>query len=103
MISYFTRLNYNFNNKYYLTASFRGDASSMFGPENRWGYFPSVSAAWTMSNEDFYKNTFGHNSSLKLRASWGMSGNNNIGEFSIGSRIWKWNNFISHVSGRRKR
>lgn len=81
MISYFTRLNYNFNNKYYLTASFRGDASSMFGPENRWGYFPSVSAAWTMSNEDFYKNTFGHNSSLKLRASWGMSGNNNIGNY----------------------
>ncbi len=81
MISYFTRLNYNFNNKYYLTASFRGDASSMFGPENRWGYFPSVSAAWTMSNEDFYKNTFGHNSLLKLRASWGMSGNNNIGNY----------------------
>ena len=55
MISYFTRLNYNFANKYYLTASFRGDASSLFGPENRWGYFPSISAAWTVSNEDFIK------------------------------------------------
>ncbi len=81
MISYFTRLNYNFNNRYYITASFRGDASSMFGPENRWGYFPSISAAWTVSNENFYKNMLGNNSSLKLRASWGMSGNNNIGNY----------------------
>lgn len=87
MISYFTRLNYNFNNKYYFTASFRGDASSMFGPENRWGYFPSVSAAWTMSNENFYKETFGQNSSLKLRASWGMSGNNNIGNYQYTSEM----------------
>ena len=81
MISYFTRLNYNFANKYYLTASFRGDASSLFGPENRWGYFPSISAAWTVSNEDFYKAAFGDSSSLKVRASWGMSGNNNIGNY----------------------
>lgn len=87
MISYFTRLNYNFNNKYYFTASFRGDASSMFGPENRWGYFPSVAAAWTMSNENFYKKTFGQNSSLKLRASWGMSGNNNIGNYQYTSEM----------------
>ncbi|MDO4163266.1 MAG: TonB-dependent receptor [Bacteroides sp.] len=81
MISYFTRLNYNYDNRYYITASFRGDASSLFGPENRWGYFPSVSVAWTMSNEDFYKNLFGDTSSLKWRASWGMSGNNNIGNY----------------------
>lgn len=81
MISYFTRLNYNYENRYYLTASFRGDASSLFGPENRWGYFPSVSAAWTLSNEEFYKQAFGNSSSLKLRASWGMSGNNNIGNY----------------------
>ena len=81
MLSYFTRLNYNFKNKYYLTASFRGDASSLFGPENRWGYFPSVSAAWTLSNEDFWKDHLGDSSSFKLRASWGMSGNNNIGNY----------------------
>ena len=82
MISYFTRLNYNFANKYYLTASFRGDASSLFGPENRWGYFPSVSAAWTLSNEEFYKEALGESSSLKIRASWGKSGNNNIGNYN---------------------
>ena len=81
MLSYFARLNYNYANKYYLTASFRGDASSLFGPENRWGYFPSISAAWTLSNEDFWKDNLGESTSLKLRASWGMSGNNNIGNY----------------------
>lgn len=81
MLSYFSRLNYNFKNKYYITASFRGDASSLFGPENRWGYFPSVSAAWTLSNEDFWQDNLGDASSFKLRASWGMSGNNNIGNY----------------------
>lgn len=82
MLSYFTRLNYNYANKYYLTASFRGDASSLFGPQNRWGYFPSVSVAWTISNEKFYQDWFGGSSSLKLRASWGKSGNNNIGNYN---------------------
>lgn len=83
MVSYFARLNYNFANKYYLTASFRGDASSLFGPLNRWGYFPSVSAAYTISNEPFYKEKLGSSSSLKLRASWGMSGNNDIGNYNF--------------------
>ncbi len=83
IISYFTRLNYNYQNRYYLTASFRGDASSLFGPKNRWGYFPSVSAAWNISNEPFYKNAFGNNSILKLRASWGRSGNNDIGNYNF--------------------
>lgn len=82
MLSYFTRLNYNLSNTYYLTASFRGDASSLFGPKNRWGYFPSVSLAWTASNERFYRDIFGDSSSLKLRASWGKSGNNNIGNYN---------------------
>lgn len=79
MLSYFARLNYNYRNTYYLTASFRGDGSSLFGPQNRWGYFPSVSLAWTVSNEPFYNSLFGNKSTLKLRASWGKSGNNNIG------------------------
>lgn len=82
MLSYFTRLNYNYANKYYLTASFRGDASSLFGPQNRWGYFPSVSVAWTVSNEKFYQDWLSSSSSLKLRASWGKSGNNNIGNYN---------------------
>ncbi|MDR1224792.1 MAG: TonB-dependent receptor [Tannerella sp.] len=82
MASYFTQLHYNFRNRYFLSASFRGDGSSLFGPLNRWGYFPSVSAGWTVSEEDFYRAVFGPSSSLKLRASWGLSGNNNIGNYN---------------------
>ena len=83
MVSYFTRLNYNYQNRYYLTGSFRGDASSLFGPKNRWGYFPSISAAWNVSNESFYRNIFGDTSTLKFRVSWGRSGNNDIGNYNF--------------------
>ncbi|WP_461489102.1 SusC/RagA family TonB-linked outer membrane protein [Pontibacter sp. HJ8] len=82
LLSYFGRASYRFKDKYYLTGSFRTDGSSRFGPLNRWGYFPSVSAGWTISNEPFYANTLGDASTLKLRASWGLSGNNNIGDYN---------------------
>ncbi|GAB6123403.1 SusC/RagA family TonB-linked outer membrane protein [Dysgonomonas termitidis] len=82
MASYFTQMLYSFRSRYFLSASFRGDGSSLFGPLNRWGYFPSVSGAWTVSQEDFYQKAFGASSSLKLRASWGLSGNNNIGNYN---------------------
>ncbi|MDR1335820.1 MAG: TonB-dependent receptor, partial [Tannerella sp.] len=82
MASYFTQLHYNFRDRYFLSASFRGDGSSLFGPLNRWGYFPSLSAGWTVSQEEFYRRAFGPSSSLKLRASWGLSGNNNIGNYN---------------------
>ncbi len=78
LISYLGRVVYNYNHRYFLMGSYRQDASSRFGPENRWGKFGSVSAGWTISNEDFYHDWLGHNSSLKLRASWGLTGNNNI-------------------------
>lgn len=77
MISYFTRLNYNFANKYYLTASFRGDTSSLFGHENRWGYFPSISAAWTISMKIFIKLLLVIVQLLKM-SKLGYGGNNNI-------------------------
>lgn len=80
--SYFSRVNYSFDSKYFLSASFRTDASSRFGSENRWGTFPSVSAGWTLSNEEFYNNWLGAGSTVKLRASWGKSGNNNIGDYN---------------------
>ncbi len=83
MISYFSRVNYNYQNKYYLTGSFRGDASSLFGPKNRWAYFPSVSLAWNISNEEFYHDLFNGGSILKLRTSWGRSGNNDIGNYNF--------------------
>jgi TonB-dependent starch-binding outer membrane protein SusC len=72
--SYFGRLNYVFNDRYILGATFRADGSSNFGPENRWGYFPSVSAAWRISQENFMKGIKAIND-LKLRLEVGTSGN----------------------------
>jgi TonB-linked outer membrane protein, SusC/RagA family len=79
--SYFSRVNYSFDSKYFLSASIRTDGSSRFGPNNKWGTFPSVSAGWTVSKEEFYTDWLGQQSTVKLRASWGRSGNNNIGDY----------------------
>lgn len=73
-ISDFGRLNYNYNEKYLLQASVRRDGSSVFGANNQWGYFPSAGAAWRISNEDFMKSSSLF-SDLKLRASYGQTGN----------------------------
>lgn len=82
LLSYFGRLSYSFNGKYFLTGSLRRDGSSRFGPLNKWGNFPSLAAGWNVSDESFYKNVLGEKSTLKLRASWGLSGNNNIGNYN---------------------
>ena len=73
--SYFGRINYDFAGKYLLEANFRADASSRFAPGHRWGYFPSFSGAWRISEEEFMESTHDWLSSLKIRASWGMLGN----------------------------
>ncbi len=74
MISIYSRINYNYDNRYFLQASIRRDGSSAFGTNNRWGTFPSVSAAWRISNENFMQDQ-GIFSDLKLRAGYGESGN----------------------------
>lgn len=79
-ISYFGRLVYNYNDKYVLTASIRRDGSSVFGPANKFGNFPGVGLAWNASNEEFLKQA-AFISDLKVRVSWGKTGNNNIGAF----------------------
>jgi len=81
LVSYLGRVIYSYDSRYSLTGSFRTDASSRFGPLNRWGKFGSVSAGWAVSNESFYDNWLGAQSSLRLRASWGLTGNNNIGNY----------------------
>ena len=75
MMSGLFRVNYNFKYKYYLTASFRADGSSKFPKGNRWGYFPSVGASWNINREDWLKDKTWL-SNAKLRASWGLTGNN---------------------------
>jgi len=82
LLSYLGRANYNYDNRYFLTATFRTDGSSRFGALNRYGYFPSVSAGWSISDESFYHSFLGAESTVKLRASWGLSGNNNIGNYN---------------------
>lgn len=79
--SYFGRVQYNYAGKYYLTGSLRTDGSSRFGPTDKWGTFPSVSAGWNISKEAFYRGWLEDNTTLRLRASWGLSGNNNIGDY----------------------
>ncbi|HEX2394974.1 MAG TPA: TonB-dependent receptor [Bacteroidales bacterium] len=77
MLSWFGRLNYKFRGKYLFTASFRADGSSVLAPGNKWGYFPSVAAAWVISEENFMKSMPVVNN-LKLRASWGKAGNSAV-------------------------
>lgn len=74
-MSYFGRLNYNFDEKYMLSVIMRADGNSKFAPGKRWGYFPSVSAGWVISNEKFMVKTVSWLDFLKLRAGWGQNGN----------------------------
>ena len=80
LLSGFGRLNYSYADKYLFTATFRADGSSKFAPGKQWGYFPAASAAWRISNESFMK-SIKQITDLKLRASYGLSGNNRIGDF----------------------
>ncbi len=89
LVSFFARANYAYDNRYIATATFRYDGSSRFGQNNRFGCFPSFSAGWNISNEDFMKGVRWIDA-LKLRASWGRNGNENIGDFAYMSTISAW-------------
>src|SRR5690606_31802207 len=99
-VSYFGRVAYDFQEKYLLNATLRADGSSKFSQGNRWGYFPSVSAGWIISSEGFMKEASGINF-LKLRASWGQVGNQDIADFQFASPIntstgWTSDNPAAH-------
>lgn len=81
MMSYLARLNYNYKSKYYATASFRADGSSKFSKKHRYGYFPSGSLAWNFMEEEFMAPIKKVVGAGKLRVSWGLTGNNRIGEY----------------------
>lgn len=82
LVSFLGRVNYNYADRYLLSASIRRDGSSRFGVENKWGNFPAVSAGWIVSEEKFMKPFGSWLSIFKLRASYGMVGNNNIGNYT---------------------
>lgn len=79
LLSYLGRVNYTLFDKFLLTASLRADGSSRFGTNNKWGYFPSFAFGWKLEEEDFVPETFNQ---LKLRASWGQTGNQEIGNYA---------------------
>ncbi|WP_194765970.1 SusC/RagA family TonB-linked outer membrane protein [Tamlana sp. I1] len=91
LLSFFGRANYDFKNRYLLTATFRADSSSKFLGDNRWGYFPSAAFAWKISEESFLENADWLNT-LKLRISYGEAGNNNI---PVGQTV---QNFLSRTT-----
>ncbi|MDG1794112.1 MAG: TonB-dependent receptor, partial [Flavobacteriaceae bacterium] len=80
LLSYLSRVNYSFDNKYIITGTFRADGSSKFSNENRYSYFPSFSLAWRANNENFLKNSDTIND-LKFRIGWGMTGNQGISAY----------------------
>lgn len=104
LLSYLARVNYNYNDKYLLTASFRADGSSRYSEGSKWGYFPSAAFAWRMSNEDFLKES-DWISELKLRTSWGMTGNQAIDPYATLNRLGSGNTvfgediYVSYAPG----
>ena len=84
--SYFTRINYNFKNKYLFTFTSRADGSSKFGDTNKWAFFPSAAAAWKISEENFLIDS-AVISNLKLRASYGQTGNSSIPAYSSEAKL----------------
>lgn len=92
LLSYFGRVNYAYKSKYLFEANLRADASSRFGQNQRWGYFPSFSAGWRIAEENFMKATQDYLSNLKLRVSWGKTGNNSTGNYD-----WQANYAVQNV------
>ena len=96
LVSFFASANYALNNKYFLTGTMRADGSSRFGPNNKWGYFPSVSGAWRISQESFLTDVSWIND-LKLRASWGQAGNQEIPDHAYETLVTKVGGVVNTI------
>lgn len=101
LLAYFARANYSLKDKYLFTATFRREGSSRFGANNKYGNFPSVSAGWRISEESFFPKSNVVND-LKFRGSWGITGNNNIGNYTHLARLGVTNYVLNNqlVPGR---
>jgi len=96
LVSFLSRVNYNYKSKYLFTASFRADASSKFAKGHKWGYFPSAAFAWNMGKEDFMKSS-DFISDAKFRVSYGITGNNRVTDFPyLSSLTMPYNNYYSY-------
>ena len=94
LTSLFARVSYDYDNRYMIQATVRRDGSSMFGPNNRFAVFPSVSVGWNIKNEAFLRDRADWLSALKLRLSWGKNGNDQIGAFSYTVLTAAGNNYV---------
>lgn len=109
MSSLFARFSYNYDERYMIQATIRRDGSSRFGPNNKYGTFPSVSAGWNVMNEAFMENTREWLSNLKIRASWGKNGNDNIDEFgytsltAIGNNVLLGRDAVKYIGSKAQR
>ena len=99
LASYFARASYNFDERYMIQATVRRDGSSRFGSNNHWATFPSVSGGWNVTNEHFLEDSRTWLNNLKLRASWGKNGNENIGDFQYVALAAAGNNYIFGKDG----
>ncbi|PQJ77582.1 SusC/RagA family TonB-linked outer membrane protein [Polaribacter glomeratus] len=99
LVSYYARVTYDYARKYLFGATFRRDASSRFGPNNKWGDFPSASVGWRVSNEKFLKNlNLGFLSEFKLRASYAITGNERIDDY-LTQALYGSNNYYNSING----
>ena len=98
LLSYFGRVSYNFDERYMAEVTLRRDASSRFGKNNKWGTFPSFSLGWNAKNETFLRDIYWL-STAKLRGSWGVNGNDNIGDFTYAVYTSSGNNYVFGSGG----
>ena len=92
MLSFFGQANYNYKHRYLLSFTFRADGSTKFAPGHQWGYFPSISGAWVVSEEPWWNKKFMNQ--FKIRASYGLAGNNDIGD-----DLWRYQYSINANGG----
>ena len=97
--SAFARLGYSFKGRYLFNSNFRADASSRFGKDNRWGFFPSASIGWRFSDESFMEWTRGVLDDGKIRASYGLTGNDRVGPYEAIQRYVFGDNYYNNISG----
>jgi TonB-linked SusC/RagA family outer membrane protein len=101
LVGFYGRLGYDYKGRYLVNATVRRDGSSVFGAENRWGNFPSVSVGWRFSDEHFMSSTTGILTDGKLRASWGITGNQEIGDYDAFQQFEFGSYIYNGVSGVR--
>lgn len=101
LVGFFTRVGYDYKGRYLLNATLRRDGSSVFGQENKWGYFPAASVGWRFSDENFMKWSKKVLTDAKVRASWGITGNQEIGDFDAVQQFIFGTYYYNGVSGVR--